>query len=91
MRDRAKSWQKLERTSPRARCGSGPRKGGGLGSSETRSRKWMAATGNAKVERGADAVLSARSLTSMSAGRGREGEEGPAPDDRPTGFVEHQA
>lgn len=86
MRDRAKSWQKLERTSPRARCGSGPRKGGGPGSSETRSRKWMAATGNAEVERGADAVLSARSLASMS-----EGEEGPAPHDHPTGFMEHQA
>lgn len=51
----------------------------------------MAATGHAKVERGADAVLSARSLASMSAGRGREGEEGPAPHDRPTGFVERQA
>lgn len=91
MRDRARSWQKLERTGPRAQCGSGPRKGGGPGSSETRSRKWMAATGNAKVERWADAVLSVRSLASMSTGKGREDEEDPAPHDHPTGFVECQA
>lgn len=51
----------------------------------------MAATGNAKVERWADAVLSVRSLASMSAGGGREDEEGPAPHDHPTGFMERQA
>lgn len=51
----------------------------------------MAATGSAKVERGADTVLSAWSLASMSAGRGREDEEGLAPHNHPTEFVERQA
>lgn len=80
----------LAETSPRAQCGSGPRKGGGAGSSETRSKKWAATTGNAKTESWANEGLSVSSLTLMSAGRGQEEDEGPALDNHPTGFVELQ-
>lgn len=70
---------------PQSPIGSGPRKGG------ARSKEWVATTGNARRQKGGPAQYSpVWSLALMSAGRGQEEEEGPAPDDHPTGFVEHQ-